>query len=339
MQRRHNFQTISWFWDIHQRELLELDPPYQRRSVWNQSYKDAFVDTILLSYPAPAIFLYEEIQTSGRALYNVVDGKQRLLTIFEFAGDKFPVGENCPLIALRGRYFRDLPDDIKRQFWSYQFLVEYLPTAAESIINDIFDRINKNVAKLTPQELRHARYSGLFIQTCEQLAEWLAEESPDVPRIVKQSRRQMKDVQLIAELLLLAEHGPKNYTQSDLDGAFAEREDQWENKDDVERRFRTAVDYISKLIATEDSLRLTRMRNQVDYYSLVGAIYEAHKEGKLKRPLDVASQLAAFARDVDSDEARAGDSDLLRYYEAARSAASDTKNRRTRIDLLKKIIG
>jgi hypothetical protein len=34
--RRQNFQTISWFNDVFKRQLLELNPPYQRRSVWNQ---------------------------------------------------------------------------------------------------------------------------------------------------------------------------------------------------------------------------------------------------------------------------------------------------------------
>lgn len=42
-----NFQTVFWFWDLYTTKLLELDPPYQRRSVWNQDYKDFFVDTIL----------------------------------------------------------------------------------------------------------------------------------------------------------------------------------------------------------------------------------------------------------------------------------------------------
>ena len=49
--RRHNQQTIAWFNDLNKRGLLDLDPPYQRRSVWNQAYKDAFIDTILIQYP------------------------------------------------------------------------------------------------------------------------------------------------------------------------------------------------------------------------------------------------------------------------------------------------
>ena len=65
--RRQNFQTISWFSDVYKRGLLNLDPPYQRRSVWNQIYKEEFIDTILLQYPAPAIFLYESIRKKGLA--------------------------------------------------------------------------------------------------------------------------------------------------------------------------------------------------------------------------------------------------------------------------------
>ena len=338
MQRRQNFQTISWFWDLHKRELLALDPPYQRRSVWNQSYKDTFIETILLGYPAPAVFLYEEIQPTGRALYNVVDGKQRLVTIFEFADDRFAVGEKCPIQALRGLYFRDLPDATKREFWSYQFLVEYLPTSAENVINDIFDRINKNVAKLTPQELRHARFSGLFLQTCEQLSEWMGIETPDFPRIVPQSRRQMKDVQLVAELLLMIEKGPRGYSQDELDAAFAERDEQWDGKEEVEEVFRKTISYTKQLLGANDSIRTSRLRNQVDYYSLFGAIVEAMRDSELAEPAKAAAKLGLFAETVDSEEARVVDAGAKAYHEAARSAASDTSNRRGRIDLLAKLI-
>src|SRR5262249_4304848 len=102
---RHNPQTISWFWDLFQRKLLNLAPPYQRRSVWNMAYREYFIDTILLEYPAPAIFLFSEVEPSGRTMNSVVDGKQRLITIFGFVQDEFPVGEKAEITALRGKYF------------------------------------------------------------------------------------------------------------------------------------------------------------------------------------------------------------------------------------------
>jgi hypothetical protein len=110
MLRKTNFQNLAFFFDLHSRDLLDLDPPYQRRSIWSQRFKDFFIDTILNNYPCPAIFLFEEISPSGTAKYHVVDGKQRLLTCFEFVGNQFPVYEQSTIASLRGRFFRDFSD-------------------------------------------------------------------------------------------------------------------------------------------------------------------------------------------------------------------------------------
>ncbi|MUG94170.1 DUF262 domain-containing protein [Scytonema sp. UIC 10036] len=123
MSRTINFQTISWFWDLYNRNLLELDPPYQRRSVWNQDYKDFFIDTVLNSYPAPAIFIYQEITPEGVSKISIVDGKQRLSTLFEFANNEFPVYEKATIERLRGKYFKDLDTEVKQNFWKYQFAI------------------------------------------------------------------------------------------------------------------------------------------------------------------------------------------------------------------------
>src|SRR3954452_21544641 len=120
-ERRQTTQSIAWFWDLYKRELLELDPPYQRRSVWSQSYKDYFVDTILLDYPAPAVFLYEDIDDDGIAEYAVVDGKQRLSTVFDFLSGEFEVSDTASVSGLRGLPFAELPSGVKKRFFSYQF--------------------------------------------------------------------------------------------------------------------------------------------------------------------------------------------------------------------------
>jgi hypothetical protein len=247
--RRHNQQTIAWFNDLNKRGLLDLDPPYQRRSVWNQAYKDAFIDTILIQYPSPAIFLYQEISPAGETKLHVVDGKQRLTAIFEFVSGAFPVPETAETTQLRGKYFEQLSADVKTAFWTYEFSVEYLPTNEEALINSIFERINKNTAKLTRQELRHARYSGLFLSATEQLAEWMAKQLPEnFPRFDSQSRKQMKDVEIVASLLLFLEEGVGGYSQDDLDKAFSDRDIVWEDAVDIEQRFRGTIEFIAALI-------------------------------------------------------------------------------------------
>lgn len=225
MNRTINFQTISWFWDLYNRDLLDLDPPYQRRSVWNQDYKDYFIDTVLNGLPAPAIFIYQEITPEGVSKVSIVDGKQRLSTLFEFAKDEFPIYEKATIGRFRGKFFKDLDNETKQNFWKYQFAIEYLPSSDEQVISNVFERINRNVIKLTPQELRHAKYSGVFITTAEDLTTWmfkhLDEETQNFP-LIGRSKKQMKDVEMVAQLLLFLEEGAKSYSQEYLEKAFSD---------------------------------------------------------------------------------------------------------------------
>jgi hypothetical protein len=96
-----------------------------------------------------------------------------------------------------------LDDEIKTDYDVFQFSVEYLPTVEESVVNAIFDRINRNSAYLTAQELRHAKFNGAFITAAEELAEWLMNKLPQgFPNITKKSRQRMKEVEFVAQLLL-----------------------------------------------------------------------------------------------------------------------------------------
>lgn len=344
MHREQTFQTISWFWDLYKRDLLDLDPPYQRRSVWNQSFKDYFIDTILLSYPSPAIFLYKETSPEGVTQHNVVDGKQRLTTIFEFVSNEFPVYDDAAREELRGKYFRELEDDDKRALWGYRFSVEFLPTNEEGIINNIFDRINRNVAKLTPQELRHARFDGDFITTAESLTEWtqmMFSDYTNFPRIASKSRKQMKDVELTASLLLLLEDGPEGYSVNELDREFSKRDESWDNKHKIETEFREVIKYIQHSI--EDPMMGTqiagsRIENQADFYSLFGAVAELRREGNLPTREDFNTRLLSFIKAVEDERQRMKLKIAKRYYEYARSASNDKGPRRKRIEIIKQVV-
>lgn len=352
-QRDQNFQNISWFWDLYNRGLLNLDPPYQRRSVWTPRYREEFVDTVLLDYPAPAIFLYEEILPEGAeenfelgtgseatAKYAVVDGKQRLMAVFDFMAGEFAVGETSALQSFRGMYYKSLSTDVRKDFLRYKFSVEYLPSENETEINNIFDRLNRNVKKLTSQELRHARFDGAFISATEELTEWMLEQLPkQFPRIYDSSRRQMKDVEIVATLLLYLELGPKGLSTSELDKAFAEREEAWE-KSDCAEEFRAVIKSLSAAVSLPvgDSIVSSRLRNQADFYSLFAAMADLRRENALPAENEIAVRLEAFARQTDSAEAHTVMPRIAEYLEAARSASNDAGPRRTRISVVKEVL-
>ncbi|MET8278665.1 DUF262 domain-containing protein [Micromonospora sp. NPDC005174] len=338
-QRRQTTQPVAWFLDLHRRGLLDLDPPYQRRSVWNQSYKDYFVDTVLLNYPAPAVFIFEDITDEGVTNYAVVDGKQRLQTVFEFINGEFPVSEKASIPRLSGIYFPDLGSAEKRSVYAYQFSIEFLPSTDEGTLSNIFDRINRNVAKLTPQELRHAKYSGLFATAAERLtAEMLRKLPNDFPRIAASSRRQMKDVELVVQLLLLTERGIESYSQNDLDAAYSERDEDWENGPEVEEEFNTVIAVIRSWADRIQAGEAKRLRNQADFYSLYGSILELDRAGSLPDASTATARLDHFFAAVNNDGIRANLDHARRYFEAARSASNDLAQRRDRIEIIRDVI-
>ncbi len=343
MSRPINFQTVSWFWDLYTRHLLELDPPYQRRSVWNQDYKDFFVDTVLNNYPAPAIFLYQEITPDGISKFSIVDGKQRLSTLFEFAENKFPVSESATITRLRGKYFKDLELEVKQDFWKYQFAVEYVPSSDEAIINNIFDRINRNVSKLTHQELRHAKFNGIFINTVEDLSEWMFSTLPqNFPAINPKSKKQMKDVELVAQLLLFLEEGVKSYRQDDLDQAFSDRDSNWDEKAEIENEFKQVIELIKQLLEKSPpdiNLSKTRLKNQTDFYSMFAAISELNRENHLEISAEISKRIERFLKLVESAD-RSQMPEAQKYYDAITTSPlySGVEKTKDRIEILKSVI-
>jgi hypothetical protein len=56
IDRRVTQQDLSWFLDLYAQGKLNLNPPYQRKSVWMPKDKRFFLDTVLNNYPCPAIY-------------------------------------------------------------------------------------------------------------------------------------------------------------------------------------------------------------------------------------------------------------------------------------------
>lgn len=332
-----------------------MDPPYQRWSVWSLEYKQQFIETLLLAYPSPAIFLYRRVDENGTTLYEVVDGKQRLMAIFEFLDNQFAIKDNSPLASHQGKYFKNLEKDEKIAFFDYDLSVEYLPTNNETVINDIFDRLNRNTAKLTAQELRHAKYNGDFIQAAERLANWTwgfgvaADDEqvdiapaiphtlpPDFPRIGPQSRRQMKDVEIVSTLLLYLEEGVKGYSAKTLDEAFSKRE-VWDRVDDITDEYRQVVYLIRQMTDIPEGkfLLQSRIRNQADFYSFFGAIADLRRAGKTAYTSEDLDRLRVFLEMVEDSSAPGALPDSAKYFDAARSASNDVGPRRERIRIVK----
>ena len=71
------------------RGTLVLQPEFQRQFVWDRKKASRLVESVLLKVPLPIIYLSEE--PNGKEY--VIDGQQRLTSLFAFVDGQFPNGE------------------------------------------------------------------------------------------------------------------------------------------------------------------------------------------------------------------------------------------------------
>lgn len=169
LKRNSTTINIATFWENNQLSKYNFDPAYQRPSdVWSESKRSFLIDTILKNFPMPPIFLHQHIdQNTGKTMYDVIDGKQRLGAIINFINGSLRTPDDFNSDGfgddrLAGIYFSDLESpeisEWKKTFWRYEITIEYIDTDQLAVVNNIFDRLNRNGEPLTKQELRNARY-------------------------------------------------------------------------------------------------------------------------------------------------------------------------------------
>ncbi len=222
MNRRPTTQDVSWFLDLHRNGQLDLDPSYQRRSVWSPKDRRFFLDTIFRGYPSPAVFVHKTIESSDRSTYHVVDGKQRLMTIIMFFQDKLRISKEFGDVRIDGKTWSDLQEEreLRRRFLDYPIPVEQLDTDEIGVLNEVFDRLNRNSKRLTRQELRHARYSGWLASFVEKEVD--TEEWKTLGIVTTARSRRMADSQALAELFLVCvANRITGFDQDEIDAAYA----------------------------------------------------------------------------------------------------------------------
>lgn len=345
-KRQPNTQDIAWFLDLSAKGKLDLDPPYQRRSVWTPKDRAFFLDSVLRDFPTVPIFLHKSRDEHGDTTYHVVDGKQRLETILMFSKDEIRAPKDFGNSEINNKQFSKLSKAVKERFWDYILTVEMVDASEGALVNEIFDRLNRNSRSLTRQELRHARFDGEFTTKMETEADdpfWAQLAISTRPRA-----RRMRDVEFMAELWLLAAHGPMATTADALDDYFAAYDDEIPDYDIVKTRFDYAKTRIAK-IDTEYPIAQSRFNNFADFYGLFGAILSIGRKRLASR--EVADHLRVFDRDLERAQTFLSSAvpesagrrakpppqplqDSITYLQAIRGASNDLKERTDRIAIL-----
>lgn len=180
---------------------------FQRHFVWPKKQMDRFIESLLLGYPVPGIFLVE----MPNRKYLVLDGQQRLRTLRAFYDGKIgdpPQDKIYRLEHVASGFANATYDTLSpadRRLLDNTFIQATIvvpktgPGARESVYR-LFERINSSGVKLQPQEIRVALFAGPtinFLRDLNNVSEWR--------ELFGGRHSRLKDHELILRYLALTE--------------------------------------------------------------------------------------------------------------------------------------
>jgi hypothetical protein len=178
---------------------VDLNPKFQRGNVWSPPAKSYLIDSILNGYPMPKLLFRTTVdRDTRRTLRDVVDGQQRLRTIFQFADNRLTLSRKSS--SFEGKSYRTLEPEEKDIFLNYKLTCEQLLGASDEDVLEVFLRINSYTVPVNEAELRNASYDNAL----SELVKSLVESTPflwEVGVLSPRQRVRMLDQSLIAELI------------------------------------------------------------------------------------------------------------------------------------------
>ena len=182
---------------------LVINREFQRNSgVWPTAAQVYLIDTIIRDMPMPKIYLRTRTDVNTMRTYReVVDGQQRLMAMQSYAKDEFPLrlrGNDMP--EVNGKRYSELDDEFKQRFLEYEVPVYQLMNASDSLVFDVFQRLNTYNYNLSPQELRHGKYHGGFRDAVITSSRQWAFLWDKYNVIAKRARVRMADDELMAQM-------------------------------------------------------------------------------------------------------------------------------------------
>jgi hypothetical protein len=245
--------------DKYKRGRLILQPDFQRQFVWDRKKASRLIESILLSVPLPIIYLSE--QPDGKEY--VIDGQQRLTSLFSFIDGKFPSGEEFKLTGLNAyrelnkSAFKDIGEQLQDKISHYTLRsVTLLKQSSSDLKFEIFERLNTGSEPLNDQELRNCVYRGSYNRLLKELA-----GDTDFRGLLglKSADKRLKDLELVLRFAAFFHSTYLKY-QPPMKRFFNQDMEKYQHLSDAEAAalraaFKNAVQIIKSLFGNEHAFK------------------------------------------------------------------------------------
>ncbi|WP_422865702.1 DUF262 domain-containing protein [Enterobacter asburiae] len=181
--------SIGEWLSLYENGEIDIHPEFQRIYRWSEAQKTNLIESILLGIPVPPIFVSQRAD----GVWDVVDGLQRLSTIYQFIGQlRDENNELIPPLVLSGtKYLPSLDNKkwegdgelgdndpnsigqnlrltIKRSKLNVSII---LKESDETAKYDLFQRLNTGGSRLSAQEVRNC----ILVMLNKDFYSWLSE--------------------------------------------------------------------------------------------------------------------------------------------------------------------
>jgi uncharacterized protein with ParB-like and HNH nuclease domain len=154
--------SIGEIVSLYQDGEIDIHPEFQRFFRWTDEQKSKLIESILTGIPLPSFF----VATADNGTWDVLDGVQRLSTIFSFLGvyknadvnlaKKFKLTSLENLKNFKELTFDQLPEEIIRTFKREKINIVIIKQESDEHSKyELFQRLNTNGSSLSDQEVRN----------------------------------------------------------------------------------------------------------------------------------------------------------------------------------------
>jgi hypothetical protein len=284
---------------------LNLNPWYQRRSVWTPAQKAYLINTIFEKKPVPSLYIRHSLDLEKeRSIKEIVDGQQRIRCVLEYANAEFSARH--PRHEKRVKY-AELSKPEKESFRMTALSVGFLVGATDSDVIEIFGRLNSVAKTLNLQEKRNARFSGEFKQFCLKQASQRVALWRDYRVFTANEIARMAEVQFVSELTINMLDGLRDYNAKEIDQYYQKFDDKFGGEKQLSERMEAVFAKLAqlKIEAIRDTmfsrsplffslfLIIDSLNGKIDALKIERCLYEIDKSFNSDIPLNERSKADA----------------------------------------------
>lgn len=189
-------------------KTLDMDCPVQRAgSQWNNLTASMLIHSMLADFIIPNIY-FRKTTNDGTSYLSVLDGKQRLSTVFSFIQDEFSLHAKTPKVVYDGieydialKTFSELDEDLKSAILGYRFPAFQLENCTDEEIEETFARLNAGTPLSKIQQARPKMGMALADWCNKLVASDFFQKSLNMT--VAQLRREDDFLMLVTAMMLL----------------------------------------------------------------------------------------------------------------------------------------